>query len=294
MERELTVFEHLVAAIAKLFFAAGLIAGASGVGALDLPESHPPKPAHTEKTHQPTASPETTTRSERSSFEKLLKECVRRYTGHLDGAKDVCTEAITASGLDADAFWAKYGPLFTSERAKTSEPAKTTVPATPFEALLKECVARYARAASNTKEACEAALRASGLDADAFWAKYGPLMVPAKTKTENPKPVATTKPSPAVELSPECKAKYEAAKAARNGPADVFEALVRSFKATCLPTTEPKPVATTKPSPTVELSPECKAKYEAAKAARNGPADVFEALVRSFKQTCLSNTAGKA
>jgi hypothetical protein len=313
------VFEHLVAALAKFFFTAGLIAGASGAGNVDLPEWHLPKaPVHTEKTHEPTASPEATAKPEetnkpesakteetkkpeptakpetsnipeRYSFEKLLAECVRRYTQHLDGAKDVCTAAITASSLDADAFWAKYRSLF------VTEPQKTTPPTTSFEALLKECVARYARAASNTKEACDAALRASGLDADAFWAKYRSLMVPPKTtKTETPKPVTTPKPAPT--LSPECVAKYEAAKAAKSGPADVFDALLRSYYQTCwatnLPTTTPKPVATPKPAPT--LSPECVAKYEAAKAAKTGPADVFEALVRVFKETCLVTTEAKS
>jgi hypothetical protein len=296
------VFEHLVAALAKFFFTAGLIAGASSAGNVDLPEWHLPKtPAHIEKTHEPTHAPEATTKPEetkkpeptakpeesskpeRSSFEKLLAECVRRYTQHLDGAKDVCTAAISVSGLDADAFWAKYRSLFATEQ-------KTTPPSSSFEALLKECVARYARAASNTKEACEAAIRASGLDADAFWAKYRSLMVPPKTaKTEAPKPVTTPKPAPT--LSAECQAKYEAAKAAKNGPADVFEALVRSFKESCLPATAtPKPVTTPKPTTTVQLSAECQAKYEAAKAARNGPAEVFEALVRAFKASCLTST----
>jgi hypothetical protein len=77
--------------------------------------------------------------------------------------------------------------------------------------------------------------------------------------------------------------------------------LVRSFKESCLvstenktatpekPVTTPKPVVTPKP---VQLSAECQAKYEAAKAARNGPADVFEALVRAFKASCLT-TAGE-
>src|SRR5207253_3475790 len=129
------------------------------------------------------------------------------------GAKDVCTAAIAASGLEADGFWAKYRSLLVKELPKTE-------PTTSFEALLKECVARYARAASNTKEACEAAIRASGLDTDAFWAKYRSLMIPpAKpstkaTPTKSPKPSSTPKPTTSVQLSPECIAKYEAAKAA--------------------------------------------------------------------------------
>src|SRR5947208_595850 len=147
---EQPVFEHVIAAVAKFFFAAGLVAGASGAGNVDLPEWHLPKaPVHTEKTHEPQASPEATKTPERYSFESLLKECVTRYTGHLDGAKDVCTAAIAASGLEADAFWAKYRSLLVKELPKTE-------PTTSFEALLKECVARYARAASNTKEARDA------------------------------------------------------------------------------------------------------------------------------------------
>src|SRR5437660_837939 len=140
---------------------------------------------------------------------------------------------------------------------------------------------------------------AAGLDADAFWAKYRSLMVPPKTtKTETPKPVTTPKPAPT--LSAECMAKYEAVKAAKNGPADAFEALVRSFNESCRTTTDnkstttPKPVATPKPAPTVQLSAACVAKYEAAKAAKNGPADVFEALVRAFKDSCLVTTEVKS
>src|SRR5207245_2688483 len=108
VERGTFVFEHLVAALAKFFFTAGLVAGASGAGNVDLPEWHLPKaPVHTEKAHEPKASPETadvdqtkkpeptakpeTKTPERYSFENLLKECVTRYTGHLEGAKDVCT-----------------------------------------------------------------------------------------------------------------------------------------------------------------------------------------------------------
>src|SRR3989442_13773495 len=79
----------------------------------------------------------------------------------------------------------------------TPEPKKIEEASTPttssFEALLKECVARYSRAAENTKEACERAMAASGLDRDAFWAKYRYLLVPAALKTDRP----ATWPKPA-------------------------------------------------------------------------------------------------
>src|SRR5205807_375087 len=200
---EQPVFEHLIAAVAKFFFAAGLVAGASGAGNVDLPEWHLPKaPVHTEKTHEPQASPEATKTPERYSFESLLKECVTRYTGHLDGAKDVCTAAIAASGLEADAFWAKYRSLLVKELPKTE-------PTTSFEALVR-----------SFNESCRT--------------------TPDNKSTTTPKPVATPKPAPTVQLSAACVAKYEAAKAAKNGPADVFEALVRAFKDSCLVTTEVK------------------------------------------------------
>lgn len=248
------MFTHLfrAATLAKLAIAASLVAGAYGTGALDLPETRPlTASVHAEKTHEtpeastspqdsthaatttktpeptkaePTRTPEATT-----PFESLLKECVRRYTQHLDGAKDVCTAAIAKSGLDVDAFWAKYRSLFVIE----TKPTPATPPTTAtLEALLKECVARYARAASNTKEACDAAIRASGLEAKDFWAKYGSLMVPPTRPTTSPKPVATPQPT----LSPECMAKYEAAKAAKGGPADAFQALLRAYYAACYPT----------------------------------------------------------
>jgi hypothetical protein len=268
------VFSHLfrAATLAKVAIAASLVAGAYGTGAMDLPETRPlTASTHAEKTHEPTESPaaatapsvstpaattttkaeptakpeptvkpESTTKfktstkpvtDERYSFENLLRECVRRYRQHLDGAKDVCTAAIAESGLDADAFWAKYRGLFVPE-------TKTTAPATGFAELLKECVARYARAAGNTKEACEAAIRASGLTTEEFWARYHALMVPPAKPTTTPKPVSTPKPttSPAP-LSAECMAKYAAAKAAKNGPADAFETLLRSYYESCYPRT---------------------------------------------------------
>ena len=270
-----------VATLAKFATAATLIAGAYGTGNIDMPESRPlDSSLHAEKTSEtavvrqtvaapitepttvaltasreetrqpePTAKPEKTAQpatvtkpvtSERYSFENLLGECVTRYTQHLDDAKAVCTAAIAASGLDTDAFWAKYRALFATQPQKT----QPVTPTSTFEALLKECVARYARAASNTKEACEAAIRASRLDTDAFWAKYRSLMIPpAKpsteaTPTKSPTPSSTSKPATSVQLSPECIARYEAAKAAKNGPADVFEAAVRSFNESCRTSSE--------------------------------------------------------
>src|SRR5436309_638823 len=132
------------------------------------------------------------------------------------------------SSLHAEKTPVVRSPEPTAKPEKTAQPATATKPVTSerysFENLLKECVTRY------TQQACEAAIRASGLDTDAFWAKYRSLMIPPTkpsteaTPTTSPRPSSTPKPTTSVQLSPECIAKYEAAKAAKNGPADVFEA----------------------------------------------------------------------
>ena len=86
---------------------------------------------------------------------------------------------------------------------KTEKPAPMAKPETStvsFEALLSECVARYKRGATNTKEACDRAIAASGLSTDAFVAKYRSLLVPP-TKTETGKPTATPKPTTAPKLN---------------------------------------------------------------------------------------------
>src|SRR5205809_1365652 len=81
-------------------------------------------------------------------------------------------------------------------RPQTSpKPTPAAVPTTAalsFDALLSECVARYKRGATNTKEACDQAIAASGLTPDAFAATYRSLLVPPAPKTE--KPVLTTAP----------------------------------------------------------------------------------------------------
>src|SRR5438128_5234826 len=84
-------------------------------------------------------------------------------------------------------------------RPQTSpKPTPAAVPATTtlsFDALLSECVARYKRGATNTKEACDKAIAASGLSTDAFFATYRSLLVPPAPKTEKPAPTSTTRTS---------------------------------------------------------------------------------------------------
>jgi hypothetical protein len=185
------------------------------------------------------------------SFEVLLRECVSRYQRGATNTKDACDRAVEKSGLSADAFVAKYRSLLVPPATKTEKPAPTTTPRTTkttvpttvsttgsFEALLSECVARYKRGATNTKEACDRAIAASGLSTDAFLAKYRSLLVPA-TKTETPKPTTTSKPTTATKLNTadpkvrECLAKYEYLKSLRASGAQTFDAAVKYFNETC-------------------------------------------------------------
>src|SRR2546426_2899662 len=73
--------------------------------------------------------------------------------------------------------------------------------------LVRECVTKYARIASFkdapsaereeagrlVKEVCERAMKASGLEADSFWAKYRSLFAPAKNDEETKHRHASTK-----------------------------------------------------------------------------------------------------
>src|SRR2546426_1992099 len=202
------------------------------------------------------------------SFEGLLKECATKYlrlvsskempaaereeAGRL--VRDVCERAIKASGLEADAFWAKYRSLFAHSTTKSEEPKRpeTTTRGEPdpsFEALFKECITKYARASSLreattaereeagrlAKEACERAIKASGLETGAFWAKYGRYMTPT-TKLEqrtSPKPSASPKPIVTDPLVRECYAKYQELATLRSGAVEAYEAAVRTFNENC-------------------------------------------------------------
>jgi hypothetical protein len=204
---------------------------------------------------RPQATPMPTTavelRTTALSFDALLSECVSRYKRGATNTKEACDRAIEKSGLSADGFAAKYRSLLVPPATKTEKPTPTTTPRTPkttaattvsttgsFEALLSECVARYKRSATNTKEACDRAIAASGLSTDAFVAKYRSLLVPA-SKTEAPKPTATPKPTTAPKLNTadpkvrECLAKYEYLKTLKASAPQTFDAAVRYFNETC-------------------------------------------------------------
>jgi hypothetical protein len=226
------------ATLGKPVLALGIIASAYGAaGSFDQAEHHTTTPPARE-----TARPETTV-----SFDALLSECVARYKRGATNTKEACDKAIGASGLSADAFAAKYRSLLVPPAAKTEKPAstatpkttKTTAPTTAsFEALLSECVARYKRGATNTKEACDRAIAASGLSTEAFVAKYRSLLVPP-AKTETAKPTTTPKPATAPKLDTsdpkvrECFASYEALKTLKASGSPTFESALVTFNQTC-------------------------------------------------------------
>jgi hypothetical protein len=203
------------------------------------------------------------------------------------GNSDVQEYRVRTNGAHVEAT---HEPTTKAEPTAKPEPKKsdenTTATTPSFEALLKECIARYSRAAENTKEACEGAIAASGLGADAFWAKYHSLLVPPVAKTDRPAPSTT---DAAVK---ECLAKYDTLKTLKTGSADAYEAALRAFNETCRSlltkrTTEPqKPVTTPKPSTTDPAVKECLAKYETLKTLKTGPAETFEAALRSLNETC--------
>ena len=239
------MFLHMfgVATVGKPVLALGILASAYGAaGSFENMEYRTPTPPARES-----ASPQTTT----TSFDALLSECVSRYKRGATETKEACERAIVASGLTTEAFFAKYRSLLVPQSSKTEKPAPTSTPRTTkttpptvapttvsFEALLSECVARYRRGATNTKEACERAIAASGLTTEAFFAKYRSLLVPA-TKTETPKPTATPKPTTAPKLDTsdpkvrECLAKYETLKTLKASGSPTFESALASFTEAC-------------------------------------------------------------
>jgi len=183
---------------------------------------------------------------------KEMPAAEREEAGRL--VREVCERAIKASGLEAGAFWAKYHTLFAHSTTKSQEPKQpeTTTKGEPdpsFEALFKECVTKYARAIAVreattaereeagrlAKDACERAIKASGLETGAFWAKYGRYMTPT-TKLEpttSPKPAASPKPVVTDPLVRECYAKYQELATLRSGAVEAYEAAVRTFNENC-------------------------------------------------------------
>src|SRR5438445_2671602 len=135
----------------------------------------------------------------------------------------VALSLVTGAYGAATTNLANQGPIvasahmdFTNQVTPTPKPisrrdtregtTQTEVTNPSVEALVRECATKYARIASFkdapsaereeagrlVKEVCEHAMKASGLEADAFWAKYRSLFDHSTTNDEKPRPHDTT------------------------------------------------------------------------------------------------------
>src|SRR2546428_4742727 len=225
-------------------------------------ETKKPEPA--KKTAEP-MSPTTT----RGELDPLVKECLAWYAKatfrkEKDNpgedaevaarhAREACDRAIASSGLTREQFWAKYRPLLETRKPVTKPETKPTA---DVEALVKECARLYAAvlalkdastetheaAGRKASEACKAAIAASGLSADAFWAKYRSLfehLRPVSKPTEKPattkpteKPATVAKPTAEFEqLLKDCVSLYAAAVALKEASPETREAAGRKASA---------------------------------------------------------------
>src|SRR2546426_618086 len=221
-----------------------------------------PKPISRRETREGTTQTEVTN----PAVDPLVRECVTKYariasfkdapSAEREGAgrlvKEVCERAMKASGLEAGAFWAKYRSQFgTTKNEETKRPdANNKGQVDPsFEGLLKECATKYLRLVSSkempaaereeagrlVRDVCERAIKASGLEAGPFWAKYARYMTPTTKleQTTSPKPSASPKPIVTDPLVRECYAKYQELATLRSGAVEAYEAAVRAFNENC-------------------------------------------------------------
>jgi len=224
------------------------------------------RPEAAKKTAEP-GSPTTTT----GELDPLVKECLAWYAKAMERkqkdnpgedfevaarhAREACERAIVASGLGAEQFWAKYRPLLDARKPVTKPETK---PTPDVEALIKECARLYAAvlalkdastetheaAGRKASEACKAAIAASGLSADEFWAKYRSLfehLRPVSKPTEKPattkpteKPATVAKPTAEFEqLLKDCVSLYAAAVALKDASPETREAAGRKASEAC-------------------------------------------------------------
>jgi len=186
----------------------------------------------------------------------LVAACVQSH----ERTSGACDQALRASGLGADDFWAKVSAMLakSTEAPKTDEPKtvtkteapKTDAPKTTDETLsllIKDCLAKYASASTDAagpslaSEACRKAIVASGLSSSDFWARFGPkaeTRKPEPTKTPEPTRKPTTSPTVSTAqlatLVKDCFDKYLAAKNTGEGGAAAAEACNRAIAASGL------------------------------------------------------------
>ena len=210
----------------------------------ETPKTEAPKPESTK--------PSTNTRE----LSALIAACVETH----ERTSGACDQALRASGLGADEFWARVEALVrkSTDAAKTETPKtvtkteapKTDAPKTTNESLsllIKDCLAKYASANNSAEgpalasEACRKAILASGLSSNDFWARFGP-----KVETRKPEPTRTPEPTRKPTTTPtvstaqlaimvkDCFDKYLIAKNTGEGGAAAAEACNKAIAASGL------------------------------------------------------------
>lgn len=155
----------------------------------EAPKTEPKTTERPTTTEKPTTSPKSNT-----EIYAQIRECQAAYEMARQGQTtsvtvgQICAKAIEASGLSANDFWAKYSPKPATTPTATAKPTATptarpqSVSDADLLSLVRDCFTKY-NAATASKgnedlgrsayEACTKAITASGLVADAFWAKFG-------------------------------------------------------------------------------------------------------------------------
>jgi hypothetical protein len=189
-------------------------------------------------TPEMSAKPQTTT----GNLEALVNDCLTKYaalktsTSVGTAASDACRLAIDASGLTSTEFWTRFAP-------KTEPTTQPTKPTMNLEALVKDCLTKYAALKTSTtagtagtaaSDACRSAIEASGLTSTEFWTRFGPKAQPSTAPA-----TSSTNPTTNVEaLVKDCFAKYTAAKDSTTAASAASEACRRAIEASALSATE--------------------------------------------------------
>ena len=149
---------------------------------------------------EPSTKNESTTKTNTEALGALVKDCLAKYESAkttADGASaasEACRRAIEASGLTSTEFWARFAPKPATtpkpttrpstskapEATKRPEPSRTpSVSTAQLAVMVKDCFDKYLIAKNTGEggtaaaEACNAAIAASGLTRDAFFARFG-------------------------------------------------------------------------------------------------------------------------
>jgi len=193
--------------------------------------------------------------------------------------------------------------LTVTPKSVTFEPSqKSEARSNDIEALVKDCLTKYAALKTNTtagsdaSDACRRAIESSGFTSPEFWTHFAPKTEPT---TQTQKPTANLE-----ELVKDCLSKYAALKTSTTAETEASEACRRTIEASGVTSSElwtrfaPKDKPSTaqgKPStsPTTNIEAlvkDCFAKYIAAKGSTTGATAASEACHRAIEASGLSAT----